>query len=563
MARFQAVAVSIVLALAAVAPLPASAASPAPSPTIVPLGDFTHLPGTEATEGLDWQPAVAPAVEAGASLSRLTTWAGGFAVVERWRDEDGNGRYAVLASRDGRSWERSPLPEAVRDVYWLRPFRDGLVLMSARQHGYTPERFRLDTWRSDDGLDWSRVGTVGASLPPRLEQERYWGITPVELIATDQGLTLLASVVYARGAGGSTRDATVFVSGDRAAPVRAQTRPARMWGWTSADGSAWARARVSGVVDPDGYGFINVTAQAPTRILAIRGNGDALLSSRDGLRWRVEAPLPSDFEQGVSDALLWTDDGALLFGDNRAAGNEGCGNRLGTWRLEDEGGWVETLDRQPAVAKGAAADGTTVLVAGKSWCAGEWAWVIGSADGGRTWDPDLSWVGPLGSCRGEVAIADGAAVVVDCADGDTLLWAELPAPDAAPNVASDGTGVLPSLTGAAASLPGLLWPDAPVPASLAEFMPAAREQLWDQATDGLRLPLHLRFLEARCSSDGGVALVFEEIGPPFFATTYAYAVRGSMPTSPDDGWSAGTGMRSVLDDPEFVHLMGDDTVVCP
>lgn len=107
------------------------------------------------------------------------------------------------------------------------------------------------------------------------------------------------------------------------------------------------------------------------------------------------------------------------------------------------------------------------------------------------------------------------------------------------------------------------WPDAPVPASLAESVPAAREQLWNQATDGLRLRLHLRLLEARCNRDGGVALVFEEIGRPFFATTYAYAVRGSIPTSPDDGWGGVTGMRSVIDDPEFIHLMGDDTVACP
>ena len=83
------------------------------------------------------------------------------------------------------------------------------------------------------------------------------------------------------------------------------------------------------------------------------------------------------------------------------------------------------------------------------------------------------------------------------------------------------------------------------------------------ASDGLRLPLHLRFLEARCDSDGGVALVFEEIGRPVGSTTYALRIRGSMPTSPDDGWGGGYGVRSVLDDPEFIYLMGDDTVVCP
>lgn len=120
-----------------------------------------------------------------------------------------------------------------------------------------------------------------------------------------------------------------------------------------------------------------------------------------------------------------------------------------------------------------------------------------------------------------------------------------------------------ALAHAVTSLPALLWPDAQVPESLAAFLPSAREQLWHHATDGLRLPLHLRFLEARCSNEGGVALVFEEIGRPFFVTTYAYAVRGSMPTSPDVAWGAGTGLPSVLDNPEFIHLMGPDTVVCP
>ena len=125
-------------------------------------------------------------------------------------------------------------------------------------------------------------------------------------------------------------------------------------------------------------------------------------------------------------------------------------------------------------------------------------------------------------------------------------------------------GLLPALIGAVTSLPELLWPDAPVSKSLATFVPAARESLWDHASDGLRLPLHLRFLEARCESKGpGVAFIFEELLLPQPTTTYAYVVRGSMPTSPDDGWgNGGYGVRSVLDDPEFIHLMGDDTVVC-
>ena len=413
--------------------------SSSPAPTLDPLGDFTHVSGGGATQGLDWQPAAGPALEQGASLVRPTAWAGGFAVVERPRTGDKQTPHAVRTSADGRSWERTVLPRGVRNVYWLEPFRDGLVLVSARHRGYTPDRFRLDTWRSADGLTWRRVGSVAASLPERLKRERYWSIVPVEFIATDRGLTLLASVVYSVGAGGSSRDATIVVAGGTSAPVRARTRPARLWGWTSRDGSEWDRRRVSGVVASDGYGFVKDATRAGTRIIAIRGNGQAILSSRNGLRWRVEARHPSDFGDGGSEELLWTSDGVLLLGDNRAEeGSEACGNRLGAWRLDEDGTWVETLDRQPAFVHGAAADGATVLVAGRSWCAGEWAWIIGSADGGRTWDPDLSWIGPTGSCRGEVAIAAGTAVVVDCAAQQALLWAAVPA-----SVADGQTGLPP------------------------------------------------------------------------------------------------------------------------
>ena len=46
--------------------------------------------------------------------------------------------------------------------------------------------------------------------------------------------------------------------------------------------------------------------------------------------------------------------------------------------------------------------------------------------------------------------------------------------------------------------------------------------------------------------------------------TWAYAVSGSMPTSVDDPWAVGhAGDPSVLDDPEFIHLMGADTFACP
>ena len=171
----------------------------------------------------------------------------------------------------------------------------------------------------------------------------------------------------------------------------------------------------------------------------------------------------------------------------------------------------------------------------------------------------LWWSGAYGDSG--ILYTDGIAFRPSPTAGDASGPAE--ATDAAEPAVSLAPGLDPAPIGTIASLPALLWPDAPVPASLAEYLPAAREQLWGQATDGLRLPLHLRFLEARCNSSGGVALVFEEIGRPFFATTYAYAVRSSMPTSVHDGWAGGTGQTSVLDDPEFILLMGDVTVACP
>lgn len=112
-------------------------------------------------------------------------------------------------------------------------------------------------------------------------------------------------------------------------------------------------------------------------------------------------------------------------------------------------------------------------------------------------------------------------------------------------------------------LPPRIWPDAPAPPALAASIPSARGQLWKEATDGLRLPLHLTFTEARCGADGAVGLIFEEHRPPYTERRFAYAARGSMPTSADESWGGGHGIAgSVLDDSEFVHLLGPDPAPC-
>ncbi len=116
---------------------------------------------------------------------------------------------------------------------------------------------------------------------------------------------------------------------------------------------------------------------------------------------------------------------------------------------------------------------------------------------------------------------------------------------------------------AATFMPRVLWPDSPVPPSLAAFLPAARQQLWSEATDGLRLPLHLTFVDARCAANGSVAVIFEEHRPPYTESHFAYAVRDSMPMAADDAWSGGYGISgSVFDDGEFTWLMGHDTIPC-
>lgn len=110
--------------------------------------------------------------------------------------------------------------------------------------------------------------------------------------------------------------------------------------------------------------------------------------------------------------------------------------------------------------------------------------------------------------------------------------------------------------------PSVIWPDAPAPPSVAAYVPVAREQLRGNAIDRRLWPLHLRFVEARCGRDGAVALIYEEIRP-LLPRTFAYAARGSMPTSTTDSWAGGTGMVTVLDDPEFTRLMGPQSGACP
>lgn len=113
-------------------------------------------------------------------------------------------------------------------------------------------------------------------------------------------------------------------------------------------------------------------------------------------------------------------------------------------------------------------------------------------------------------------------------------------------------------------VPPVVFPDGPAPTDVAAYVPVARQQLLNQLDVTARFPVYLRFIEARCSTDGsgGIALLFEELRPPYLATTIAYTARRGLPTSPHDAWSGGFGVRSVDEDDEFIHLMGERSASC-
>ena len=170
--------------------------------------------------------------------------------------------------------------------------------------------------------------------------------------------------------------------------------------------------------------------------------------------------------------------------------------------------------------------------------------------------------------RSTVISASVTRILLTC----SLLLVCLPTAGMASDDAGEAEGGTRTLEAASAAallrafdaLPAVIWPDAPAPRSVARFVSAAREQLWHESIEGLRLPLHLRFVEARCEAEGtSVALIFEEYRPPYLVHTYAYAARGSLPASSDDRWAGGTGLRSIEADPELERLLGTDAIACP
>ena len=517
--------------------------------------------------GLDWQPGMDRQSPADSWSLDSTAWEGGFASVHLGRDRV----LSSWVSSDGRSWKGVELPTDIATVSALLPLRDGLVLIANELRFDEP--WTYEAWRSSDGLSWRRVARQRVHQPERLDGYRrnvqgFWSL----------GDRIVALATYTTTpCCGRSSGWTVVANDRRASDVT--------FAWTSPNGRRWERQRTRGIPKDTEDWFGSLVTQGDGELLARWGGADRTIGrSTDGIRWRTIGHLPDEFTVYSPSLLVRTDDGFVLGNSVEVEGR--ARERMTLWRSTDAERWQQTFARFGGRATSMVSSGSSVIVAGNDGYSrrtgDELPWLMASDDGGRTWDEGGTWVGDTEWCL-ESLTAKGPTVSLDaaCATPDAASTYAVDVADRRPTSSTtagstqsgqegqsegrpkDRVGALARVVGTVSTLPMLLWPDAPVPASLAEYLPAAREQLWAQAPDGLRLPLHLRFLEARCNSEGGAALVFEEIGRPFFATTYAYAVRGSMPTSPDDGWGGGTGKTSVVDDPEFIHIMGDDTVACP
>jgi hypothetical protein len=120
-------------------------------------------------------------------------------------------------------------------------------------------------------------------------------------------------------------------------------------------------------------------------------------------------------------------------------------------------------------------------------------------------------------------------------------------------------GLALAFAGAAFTIaPGLVWPDAAAPASVARHLDAARQRV-RMGFDGLRF-VHLRLVATRCRDDGGVAVVFEQVEFPFLSNRFAIV----MSPNPEELRSGhlGVGLVDPTGHPEFTTWLGDREVSC-
>lgn len=400
-------------------PAPTTDVTPRPSPS---SAAFAAAPGDAfAPTGLPWVAATIPSTEAWPLLDELTTWAGGFVALERTKDDEVLA--AVWRSADGSAWQRSAVRAPMRGMATL--VVDGTQLVLGIR-GLYERSGPVELWRSDDAVEWTRAGRLMPRVPADLRPPWRHFIGP--LVAIDGSLVQYTILSDETGSGGWAP------IGPRFAMVRAQAllasgTPDRNIAWFSRDGRRWTARQLTGA--RTGTASMDVITPTDDGLLALRlGDGAALLRSADGVRWRQVAPLPNAYSWGGSQGLVPVEGSVLLFADDSGPGT-GHGNHLGAWRLEPDGSWTRIVDAQAAFTKDQAAGDGWVVAVGRSWTSvHDWAWTLVSQDGGRTWDPDLGWIGGAGSCAGDVAIRAGTAVMLGCDPAQAPVWTAILPPAA-------------------------------------------------------------------------------------------------------------------------------------
>jgi hypothetical protein len=401
---------------------PPSTPPPVPSPRPKPPATtavFAAAPGASVTPtGLPWARATLPVVDEPFTITDLTAWAGGFVALEQTPDDE---LVAVWRSTDGTAWERAAVGTRMRGMASLVVDGDTLVLGIRELYARSGP---IELWRSTDGIAWTRDGRLTLRLPPGYAAP--WWVAVGPLRATGGHLLQYAILTDDSGMGGWAPVGPQLASIDTQSLV-GRSGPDRNFAWITRDGPRWERRPLSGAGADTASLDVLTTTEDGLLALRLGGRRTALLRSTDGLRWSQVAPLPRTYSWGGSEGLVPVDGSVLLFADDDDPGT-GYGNHLGAWRLEADGSWIRVLDAQAAFTKEQAAGDGWVLVAGRSWdSVREWAWMLVSGDGGRTWDPGLGWIGAADSCAGDVAIRDGTAVMLGCDGEDPAIWvARLP-----------------------------------------------------------------------------------------------------------------------------------------
>lgn len=400
-------------------PTPAPATTPTPRPA---PGDGGLTPGV-----LAWEPVGPPYVQPDRSLGHLVAWRNGFAALEtRWSRRD-SWVAGIALSPDGRAWSRTAVPVGMRRTVELLPLRRGLVAVTDERPedaGWGVVEYGF--WRSLDAVRWRHVGGLSYRVPADLARrncqagDRYF--------ASIGGALMLYVALcwdpccgYRPGPAGS-------VLATLSSTFTGPRRTGGVIAWRSTNAATWRRQPLRGL-DPEGgrdYG-IDVRS-APGELLVLReAQPYTPLRTSDGIRFTPFGTVPPGLDVYGSLELIPSESSVLLLGESFDH-EGGYGNTLVGWVMDADGTTTETLVQQPAFTRQYLASGSTILVLGRAWGEGpststedddeEWAWIIGSRDGGRTWDDDLAWTGGDGSCVGEVAAHEGVAVMTACGRGD-------------------------------------------------------------------------------------------------------------------------------------------------